>query len=39
MSCSSSKNTLRGKYNKIINLQKPTSYTVDSKGNVKPKYK
>ena len=39
MSCSSSKGTLRGKYNKITNLQKPISYTIDSKGNIKPKYK
>jgi hypothetical protein len=38
MSCSGGKSTKKGGYNKADNLKKPTRYTVDKKGNVKPKY-
>jgi hypothetical protein len=38
MSCSGGKSTKKGRYNKADNLKKPTGYTVDKKGNVKPKY-
>jgi len=34
----SSGKTLKGSYNKKQNLQKPTGYIVDKKGNVKPTY-
>jgi len=34
----SSSGTLRGKFNKKQNLQKPKGYIVDKKGNVKPIY-
>lgn len=37
MSCSG-KTTIKGRYNKANNLKKPTGYTVDKKGNVKPIY-
>ena len=30
--------TLKGSYNKANNLKQPISYTIDSKGNVKPIY-
>jgi hypothetical protein len=30
--------TKKGRYNKADNLKKPTGYTVDKNGNVKPKY-
>jgi hypothetical protein len=36
MSCSGGKSTKKGRYND--NLKKPTGYTVDKNGNVKPKY-
>ena len=36
MSCSGGKSTKKGGYNKADNLKKPTGYTVDKKGNVKP---
>jgi hypothetical protein len=39
MSCSGGKSTKKGRYSKTDNLKKPTEYTVDKKGNVKPKYK
>lgn len=39
MSCNSSKSTIRGKYDKVDNLKKPISYSIDKKGNVKPIYK
>ena len=39
MSCSGGKSTKKGSYNKANNLKKPTGYTVDSKGNIKPLYK
>lgn len=39
MSCSSSKSTKKGRYNKVNNLKKPTGYTIDKNGNVKPIYK
>jgi len=38
MSCSGGKSTKKGRYNKANNLKPPVSYTIDSKGNVKPKY-
>jgi hypothetical protein len=38
MSCSGSKSTMRGRYNKSNNLKQPISYTIDSKGNIKPIY-
>jgi hypothetical protein len=38
MSCSSGKSTKKGRYNKANNLKQPISYTIDSKGNVKPIY-
>ena len=40
MSCNSgnSTRTIKGKYDKKLNLQKPISYTIDKKGNVKPVY-
>jgi hypothetical protein len=38
MSCSGTKSTKKGRYNKANNLKKPTGYTVDKKGNVKPTY-
>ena len=38
MSCSGSKSTIRGRYNKANNLKKPISYTIDNKGNIKPIY-
>ena len=38
MSCSGKKSTKGGSYNKANNLKQPTSYTIDSKGNVKPIY-
>lgn len=40
MSCSRGKNskTLRGKYNKKQNLQKPIDYIIDKNGNIKPIY-
>jgi hypothetical protein len=38
MSCSGGKSTKKGRYNKADNLKKPTGYTVDKNGNVKPKY-
>ena len=38
MSCSGGKSTKKGNYSKVDNLKKPTEYTVDKKGNVKPKY-
>lgn len=37
--CSSGgSSTLKGRYNKKQNLQKPIDYYVDKKGNVKPIY-
>ena len=41
MACNGGKGskTKKGKYNKKQNLIKPSSYTVDSKGNIKPVYK
>jgi hypothetical protein len=39
MGCSPGGKTKRGSYNKVNNLKKPISYTIDSKGNVKPVYK
>jgi hypothetical protein len=38
MSCSGGNSTKKGKYSKTNNLKKPTGYTVDKKGNVKPMY-
>jgi hypothetical protein len=41
MSCSGGKSVKKGRsgrYNKANNLKQPTGYTVDKKGNVKPKY-
>ena len=38
MSCSGGKSTKKGRYNKANNLKQPVSYTIDRKGNVKPKY-
>ena len=38
MGCSGGSSTKKGGYNKANNLKKPTGYTVDSKGNVKPIY-
>jgi peroxiredoxin len=40
MSCNSgnSTRTIKGKYDKKLNLQKPISYIIDKKGNVKPIY-
>jgi hypothetical protein len=38
MSCSGSKSTMKGNYSKVNNLKQPLSYTIDSKGNVKPIY-
>ena len=38
MSCSGGKSTKKGKYSKTNTLKKPTGYTVDKKGNVKPMY-
>ena len=38
MSCSGGKSTKKGKYSKTNNLKKPTGYTVDKKGNIKPMY-
>jgi peroxiredoxin len=40
MSCNSgnSTRTIKGKYDKKLNLQKPISYIIDKKGNVKPVY-
>ncbi len=38
MSCPGSKSTIKGSYNKANNLKQPISYTIDSKGNVKPIY-
>jgi len=38
MSCSGGKSTSKGRYNKANNLKQPISYTIDSKGNVKPIY-
>jgi hypothetical protein len=38
MSCSKGNSTKKGRYNKANNLKKPTGYTVDKKGNIKPKY-
>ena len=38
MSCLGGKSTKKGGYNKADSLKKPTGYTVDKKGNVKPKY-
>lgn len=38
MSCSGSKSTMKGSYNKANNLKQPISYTVDSKGNIKSIY-
>jgi hypothetical protein len=39
MSCSGGSKTKKGRYNKENNLKKPTGYTVDNKGNIKPLYK
>lgn len=39
MGCSGGKSTSRGRYNRENNLKKPTEYTVDKNGNVKPVYK
>ena len=38
MSCSGSKSTMKGSYNKATNLKSPTGYTIDKKGNIKPTY-
>jgi hypothetical protein len=38
MSCSG-KSTKKGNYNKANNLRKPTGYTIDKNGNIKPLYK
>jgi hypothetical protein len=38
MSCSKGKSTMKGSYDKANNLKQPISYTIDSKGNVKPIY-
>lgn len=38
MGCSGGSSTKKGGYNKVNNLKKPTGYTVDNKGNVKPIY-
>ena len=38
MSCSGGKSTKKGRYNKAKNFKQPISYTIDSKGNVKPIY-
>jgi len=38
MSCSGSKSTSKGSYNKATNLKKPTNYIIDKKGNIKPLY-
>lgn len=38
MSCSGSKSTMKGSYNKANNLKKPISYTIDKRGNIKPIY-
>ena len=38
MSCSNNKSTMKGRYNKANNLKQPTSYTIDSKGNIKAIY-
>ena len=40
MNCNSgnSTRTIKGKYDKKLNLQQPISYTIDKKGNVKPIY-
>ena len=38
MSCSGGKSVKKGRYNKANNLKQPTGYTVNKKGNVKPKY-
>jgi hypothetical protein len=38
MSCSSSKSTKKGKYDKVKNLKQPISYTIDRRGNLKAVY-
>ena len=38
MSCSGGSKTKKGSYNKANNLKKPTGYTVDKNGNIKPIY-
>jgi hypothetical protein len=38
MSCPGNKPSIKGRYNKVNNLKQPISYTIDSKGNIKPIY-
>lgn len=38
MSCSGSKSTMKGSYNRATNLKKPTGYIIDKRGNIKPTY-